>query len=805
MSVYSLISEYERELNELLVNGYYREYKQKLKKGLISFKSESSSICYLRLWLYYATLVKNPIPIYQFLINNYIGTSFSLLYEDIAFYYYKKGHILEAKHTLEYAITCKAIPTHDLQQALSDLNNNNDIEEETLPPSIKKPLPPNDFLLTQQPILGVGLGSMNLISCLDAMKSYIHYLSNESSTLKGFYFGSNEKLFEEHHRPHLNNDKIDIKDNGIKLKKQKLAHDNTNLQTKSIQKRNLSHHPFEKLQLKDINSKNQPVSSVSSTSALKNKDDGNQPHDQQKNEERIDHIHLEYSSQMKYNSIDYHINSKPTRVLSQIENEIYLSEKKSSQKKEGFFLENQRIQYGDDHPQDQIQQLIPKLTVNENNNNSNDVVLFSIKTPSEKMALSNNNINNNEVIIVHSSSLIQSQQQQGQQLTKKTSPIIVVLPLPYDQKQSLAASLVEKYLINTLKHNINPSTFNKVKKNWQKKKPQLIKIDLKETNDDDDSDNDYTNILWLNSFIGSGRYGKVYGVKWRNQQLALKVQTPVDLWDYCILQYIHEQYSSSRWNPYIVKPHTLFKDENTSYFIMDHLRQGTLYDFLLFYLDKNKTSIPEALIQLFALRLLQAVASLHKIHVTHNDIKLDNIMINLYSNNNSDNDNDDGVDQLDELPLVYNKDDTLWKKQSIQLIDFGLAINLDFFPDSFLAKAGWTPSKKNTEMPAVQSGSSWIPFHLDYFSLANCIHILLHEKSITNGNPSRSKRYWDKSLWDDFFDSLLHPTSISIDDGVSALNNLINRFEHSLTHGQHNCTIRKHLLYFITHNHLQKI
>ncbi|KAI9307610.1 hypothetical protein BJ944DRAFT_261641 [Cunninghamella echinulata] len=91
MFITNLLINCEDNLNELLEKGCYKEFKTKLRKALVRFKRERSSPYYLRLWLYYATLIQNPIPIYQHLFQQRIGTTFALLYEDIAFYYLTMG------------------------------------------------------------------------------------------------------------------------------------------------------------------------------------------------------------------------------------------------------------------------------------------------------------------------------------------------------------------------------------------------------------------------------------------------------------------------------------------------------------------------------------------------------------------------------------------------------------------------------------------------------------------------------------------------------------------------------------------
>ncbi|KAI9507288.1 Mad3/BUB1 homology region 1-domain-containing protein [Russula earlei] len=70
---------------------------------------------YLKLWVLYANYVEKPTVIYRFLLANEIGTSFALLYEELATVLERNGRRVDADETYLLGINRQASPVERLQ------------------------------------------------------------------------------------------------------------------------------------------------------------------------------------------------------------------------------------------------------------------------------------------------------------------------------------------------------------------------------------------------------------------------------------------------------------------------------------------------------------------------------------------------------------------------------------------------------------------------------------------------------------------------------------------------------------------
>ncbi|KAF7724838.1 protein kinase [Apophysomyces ossiformis] len=83
---------------------------------------------YVRLWMAYASLLKNPMPIFQRLQDQRIGDELALFYCEVAQYHVKHQRMQEAKKMLQLGLSRGAQPVEILQQLLyqwQEGNNNN--------------------------------------------------------------------------------------------------------------------------------------------------------------------------------------------------------------------------------------------------------------------------------------------------------------------------------------------------------------------------------------------------------------------------------------------------------------------------------------------------------------------------------------------------------------------------------------------------------------------------------------------------------------------------------------------------------
>lgn len=75
-------------------------------------------------------------------------------------------------------------------------------------------------------------------------------------------------------------------------------------------------------------------------------------------------------------------------------------------------------------------------------------------------------------------------------------------------------------------------------------------------------------------------------------------------------------------HPHIVKINEIFEENNTAYYVMEFLEGNTLYDYV-----KNSGGISETATEAIMRPIIEAMAELHSKHLTHYDIKPQNIIL----------------------------------------------------------------------------------------------------------------------------------------------------------------------------------
>ncbi|KAI8077426.1 kinase-like domain-containing protein [Thamnidium elegans] len=239
--------------------------------------------------------------------------------------------------------------------------------------------------------------------------------------------------------------------------------------------------------------------------------------------------------------------------------------------------------------------------------------------------------------------------------------------------------------------------------------------------------------------IGQGGMAQVYLVQNINtlSYFSIKVQQPPHPWEFYILTQIHERRKNH--SPRVLPLFGFYQYLDKSYLLMAYVQTGTLLDVLNLYRTKQHSScIPEPIVLLFILQLLKQIEALHHIHITHNDLKLDNIMLGMRKNPKS-------------FPALI-------------MIDYGYSIDLLALKES-TCKATWSPACPQSDYPLLNS--TYHPIQADYWQLATMAHLLLfgvQMRYTTKQNTGYRiqqtiKRYWHKQLWLNFFEFMLNPQS----------------------------------------------
>lgn len=258
--------------------------------------------------------------------------------------------------------------------------------------------------------------------------------------------------------------------------------------------------------------------------------------------------------------------------------------------------------------------------------------------------------------------------------------------------------------------------------------------------------------------LGEGGMAHVYLIEDTNNHsfYGLKVQQPPHPWELYIISQLHRRRKNQQLQYYlhVIPLYSYHQYTDTSFLVMPHIRDGTLLDVLNLYRNQHQQpAMPEPIVLMFTLQLLKEITSLHSVHITHNDLKLDNVML---SRRNSDR------GKL-KLPTVF-------------MVDYGRSIDLLVleFP---MCKAHWPLATPQSDYPLLRE--RYNPIFADYWQLATMVHLLLFgnimrysKKKHVYTIQQTIKRYWHKSLWSTFFDIMLNP-----EGKASDLQDLVQDFE----------------------------
>ena len=166
--------------------------------------------------------------------------------------------------------------------------------------------------------------------------------------------------------------------------------------------------------------------------------------------------------------------------------------------------------------------------------------------------------------------------------------------------------------------------------------------------------------LLLERSLGEGTIGKIFytTIKGETKPFATKVydrinfeQSP-DLFNYLKTEVI---ILKSLDHPNIIKLKEVKKTKRHFYLVMKYCNRGELKSFLIKYQEKNKCAFSEEIVQYLMRQIMGAMCYLHSKNITHQNIKLENILLQF--------DSEEDKKNLDIM------------KSQVKIIDFGLATN----------------------------------------------------------------------------------------------------------------------------------
>jgi serine/threonine protein kinase len=192
--------------------------------------------------------------------------------------------------------------------------------------------------------------------------------------------------------------------------------------------------------------------------------------------------------------------------------------------------------------------------------------------------------------------------------------------------------------------------------------------------------------LTLIKLLGKGSFGEVYlsTKKGRNRYFATKKIKRQIMDKPSLKKYFENEIEILKQLDHqnIVRLEEIKKTNDYYFIVMEYINGGGLSDCLKKYMKlNNNKAFPEQIVQHLMKQIIETLYYIHSRKIIHRDLKLDNIMVNFYSNEDKEN--------LDMM------------KARIKIIDFGFAIQLD---------------KKNLTYTAVGSPINMDPIILNKFA-----------------------------------------------------------------------------------------
>ncbi|XP_076269939.1 mitotic checkpoint serine/threonine-protein kinase BUB1 beta-like isoform X4 [Rhynchophorus ferrugineus] len=239
----------------------------------------------------------------------------------------------------------------------------------------------------------------------------------------------------------------------------------------------------------------------------------------------------------------------------------------------------------------------------------------------------------------------------------------------------------------------------------------------------------------IEKILGKGQFGtvfKAYNIQMRST-VALKYQRPPNKWEFYICRELQARLINHPLQDRFMDISTGYFSDQASILVSQFQPFGSLLDTA--NMLKKQSTGKETLCVYFTLEMLKIVKAMHEVKIIHADIKPDNFLVLLQSNNSL----------------------------SLQLIDFGCSIDMTMFPD----KATFTRPITTEDFICceVRDGRPW-SYHTDLFCVAASAHVLLFQeyiqlKKISNvwSIMKHFPRYTKIDLWNMFFSTLLNQQS----------------------------------------------
>ncbi|XP_063700923.1 probable inactive serine/threonine-protein kinase bub1 [Culicoides brevitarsis] len=244
--------------------------------------------------------------------------------------------------------------------------------------------------------------------------------------------------------------------------------------------------------------------------------------------------------------------------------------------------------------------------------------------------------------------------------------------------------------------------------------------------------------------IGKGAFGVVFTGKHKRtgQIMALKQERPANLWEYYICLEIKSR---------IVNPNILCGFMNVAYsligtnasiLVSSFSPSGTLIDVCNKYKKATNRNLDEYVVMSLTSQILDLVDHLHSVGIIHADIKPDNFLLMSKINSND------------------------MSRPVVQLIDFGLSIDMQLLQNMHPCKdIVFKLIAEEDPCIEMRENKPWT-YQVDLFGVAGTAHAMLLgrymevvQKLMKWEIKVKLPRYFQKDIWDRFFDKLLNVRS----------------------------------------------
>ncbi|GME81310.1 unnamed protein product [Ambrosiozyma monospora] len=269
-----------------------------------------------------------------------------------------------------------------------------------------------------------------------------------------------------------------------------------------------------------------------------------------------------------------------------------------------------------------------------------------------------------------------------------------------------------------------------------------------------------SSLFCLTKELGEGGYATVYLSETPDgQQRALKIESPANEWEFYIMTQLYKRSSIQTF----IQPEQLFVFRDESFLLLPYLKQGTVLDLVRLTSQPHGIKLDESLTIYLTIQLIKQMLELHSIGIIHGDLKPDNCMIDFNATSQT------------RKPTF----------KDVIIIDYGRSIDISLLPSNVRFQTNLT-STDSQDCPQFRNGESYF-YEPDYYGVANIVHTLLFGKFIEVRQINDRvvlvdtiRRYWQKSLWDEFFNLMLNSSGdhVSGSSGVrDKLKTILKKFE----------------------------